>query len=92
MRKSVPRQVDKSGVPEEEKGAWGSRGGDWGLESSRGEKVLGCEMPVEEHQAPWKQGDTAESIVVRSAITIASFSPTHQHRQLNNREPGQSSA
>ena len=37
--------------------------------------ILGCEMPVEEHQAPWKQGDTAEPIIVGSAITIASFSP-----------------
>ena len=24
MRESIPRQVDKSGVPEEEKGIWGS--------------------------------------------------------------------
>ena len=27
MRESIPRQVDKSGVPEEEKGVWGSQGG-----------------------------------------------------------------
>ena len=33
MRESIPRQVDKkSRVPEEEKGAWGSQGGDRGLE------------------------------------------------------------
>ena len=38
MRKSIPRQVDKkSRVPEEEKGVWGSQGGDRGLEfSSKG--------------------------------------------------------
>ena len=36
MRKSIPRQVDKkSRVPEEEKGVWGSQGGDRGLEFSR---------------------------------------------------------
>ena len=35
MRESIPRQVDKkSGVPEEEKGVWGSQG-DRGLEFSR---------------------------------------------------------
>ena len=29
MRESIPRQVDKkSGVPEEEKGVWGSQGGE----------------------------------------------------------------
>ena len=39
MRKSVPRQVDKkSRVPEEEKGVWGSQGGDRGLEFSRRRK------------------------------------------------------
>ena len=28
MKESIPRQVDKkSGVPEEEKGVWGSQGG-----------------------------------------------------------------
>ena len=27
MRESIPRQVDKSGVPEEEKGVWGFQGG-----------------------------------------------------------------
>ena len=40
---------------------------------------------------PWKQGDTAESHVRGGAITIASLS-TCQHRQLNNREAGPSSA
>ena len=36
MRESIPRQVDKkSRVPEEEKGVWGSRSGDRGLEFSR---------------------------------------------------------
>ena len=36
MRESIPRQVDKkSRVPEEEKGVWGSQGGDRGLEFSR---------------------------------------------------------
>ena len=36
MRKSIPRQIDKKfGVPEEEKGVWGSQGGDRGLEFSR---------------------------------------------------------
>ena len=39
LRKSVPRQVDKkSGVPQEEKGVWGSQGGDAGLEFSRRRK------------------------------------------------------
>ena len=39
MRESIPRQVNKkSGVPEEEKGVWGSRGGDRGLEFSRRRK------------------------------------------------------
>ena len=39
MRESVPRQIDKkSGVPEEEKGIWGSQGGDEGLEFSRRRK------------------------------------------------------
>ena len=33
---SIPRQVDReSGVPEGEKGLWGSRGGDGGLEFLR---------------------------------------------------------
>ena len=42
MRKSIPRQVDKkSRVPEEEKGVWGSQGGDRGLEfSKRKDKVF----------------------------------------------------
>ena len=31
MRESIARQVDKSGVPKEEKGAWGSQEGDRGL-------------------------------------------------------------
>ena len=36
MRESIPRQVEKkSRVPEEEKGVWGSQGGDRGLEFSR---------------------------------------------------------
>ena len=39
MRESITRQVDKkSGVPEEEKGIWGSQGGDRGLEFSRRRK------------------------------------------------------
>ena len=39
LRKSVPRQVDKkSGVPQEEKGVWGSQGGDSSLEFSRRRK------------------------------------------------------
>ena len=39
MRESFPRQVDKKfGVPEEEKGVWGSQGGDRGLEFSRRRK------------------------------------------------------
>ena len=39
MRESVPRQVDrKSGAPEEERGVWGSQGGDGGLEFSRRRK------------------------------------------------------
>ena len=39
MKESIPRQVDKkSGVPEEEKGVWGSQGGDRGLEFSRRRK------------------------------------------------------
>ena len=39
MRESIPRQVDKkSGVLEEEKGVWGSQGGDRGLEFSRKRK------------------------------------------------------
>ena len=39
LRESIPRQVDnKSGFPEEEKGVWGSQGGDRGLEFSRRRK------------------------------------------------------
>ena len=39
FRESIPRQVDKkSGVPREEKGVWGSRNGDRGLEFSRKRK------------------------------------------------------
>ena len=40
MRESIPRQVEKkSRVPEEEKGVWGSQGGDRGLEFSRRRRV-----------------------------------------------------
>ena len=36
MRESIPRQVDKkSQVPEEERGLWGSGGGNKGLKFSR---------------------------------------------------------
>lgn len=39
MRKSIPRHIDKKfRIPEEEKGAWGSQGGDAGLEFSRRSK------------------------------------------------------
>ena len=39
MRESISRQVDKkSGVPKVEKGVWGSRRGDRGLEFSRRRK------------------------------------------------------
>ena len=39
MRESIPRQVDKkSRVLEEERGVWGSQGGDRGLEFSRKRK------------------------------------------------------
>ena len=39
MRESIPRQVaKKSGMPEEEKGVWGSGSGDRGLEFSRRRK------------------------------------------------------
>ena len=39
MRESIPRQIDKkSRVPKEEKGIWGSRSGDRGLEFSRRRK------------------------------------------------------
>ena len=38
LRGSVPRQADKSRVPEEKKGVWGSRRGDRGLEFSRRRK------------------------------------------------------
>ena len=39
MRKLIPRQIYKKfGVPEEEKGVWGSQRGDRGLEFSRRSK------------------------------------------------------
>ena len=39
LRESIPRQVDKkSEVSKEEKGVWGSQGGDRGLEFSRRRK------------------------------------------------------
>ena len=39
LRESIPRQVGKkSGVPKEEKGVWGSRSRDRGLEFSRSKK------------------------------------------------------
>ena len=39
MRVSIPRQLDKkSGALKEEKGIWGSQGGDRGLEFSRRKK------------------------------------------------------
>ena len=39
MRESIPRQVDKkSGVPEKERGVWGSSRGDRDLEFSRRRK------------------------------------------------------
>ena len=39
VKESIPRQVDKkSGVPEEERGVWGSQRGDKGLEFSRRRK------------------------------------------------------
>ena len=39
LRESIPGQVDKKfRVPEEEKGVWGSQGGDRGLEFLRGRK------------------------------------------------------
>ena len=39
LRESIPRQVGKkSGAPEEEKGIWGSQGGDRCLEFSRRKK------------------------------------------------------
>ena len=34
LRESIPRQIDKSRVPREEKGVWGSQSGDRGLEFS----------------------------------------------------------
>ena len=44
MRQSIPRQVDKkSGVPEEEKGVWGSQGGERGLGLTR-RKESGLEL------------------------------------------------
>ena len=47
--------------------------------------VVGWEMPWKNTRQPWKQGATADSHVGGGAITIASLSPTGQHRQLNNR-------
>ena len=43
----------------------------------REEVVVGnvWEMPVEESRQPWKQGNTAESIIGGGAITIASLLP-----------------
>ena len=38
VREPIPRQVDKSRFPEEEKGVWGSQGRDRGLEFSRRRK------------------------------------------------------
>ena len=39
MKESISRQVDKkSGVPEEEKGVWGSQGGDGVWNSQEGGK------------------------------------------------------
>ena len=38
-------------------------------------KEIGLEMLVEEHQAPWKQGDPTGSIIGGGALTIVSFSP-----------------
>ena len=39
VRESIPRQVDKkSRAPEEQKGVWGSQGGDRGLEFSKRRK------------------------------------------------------
>ena len=39
VRESIPRQVDKkSGAPEEQKGVWGSQGGDRGVEFSKRRK------------------------------------------------------
>ena len=39
VRESIPRQIDKkSGVPEEERGVWGSSGGERDLEFSRRRK------------------------------------------------------
>jgi len=38
LRESIPRQVDKSGVPEEKRRVWDSQGGDGGLEFSRRRK------------------------------------------------------
>ena len=41
MRESIPRQTDKkSGVPEEERGVWGSGGGDKDLEFSRRKRAM----------------------------------------------------
>jgi len=38
VREPIPRQVDQSRFPEEEKGVWGSQGRDRGLEFSRRRK------------------------------------------------------
>ena len=47
MRESIPRQVDKkSGVPEEEKGVWGSQSRDRGLEFSRRRKEQTSPPPL----------------------------------------------
>ena len=40
MRESIPGQIDKSRVLKEEKGVWGSRGGDWGSGFLKEEKSL----------------------------------------------------
>ena len=58
-------------------GMWGSRS--W------------WEVPGRRAGQTWKQGDTAESRVGGGAISIASPT-TRQHRQLNSREAGLSSA
>ena len=59
-------------------------GGVWG-------RRMGREMPVEESLAPWNQGDTAESIKVGGAITIAPLSPPNSNQQLTSRQAGPSS-
>ena len=46
MRVSIPRQLDKkSGALKEEKGIWGSQGGDRGLDS-QGERKDKCFFPT----------------------------------------------